>query len=103
MTVRALIRGNRVIYKDFEWVWEDDGSPVLLNERPCVRCLLPPTPEGHDACLGRLPGVKGACCGHGLEQPQIMKEDGGSRMNKGTVAMLVLLLGILILYLGGGR
>lgn len=31
----------------------------------CNRCNRPPTPEGFDACLGRLPGVKNACCGHG--------------------------------------
>lgn len=32
----------------------------------CGKCKLPPTPEGHDGCLGTLQGdVMNACCGHG--------------------------------------
>lgn len=33
----------------------------------CVKCGLPPTPEGHDGCLGTLPEdiVMNSCCGHG--------------------------------------
>lgn len=33
-----------------------------------------PTPDGHDACLGELPGVKYACCGHGVEPPTVVKK-----------------------------
>ena len=34
---------------------------------PCAKCGLPPTPEGHDGCLGALPdpNIMNACCGHG--------------------------------------
>jgi len=38
-----------------------------LGKIPCKLCGKPRTPEGHDACLGELPGVVGACCGHGKE------------------------------------
>ncbi len=31
----------------------------------CDHCGLPDTPEGHDACLGTIPGAMNACCGHG--------------------------------------
>jgi len=31
----------------------------------CNHCNLDPTKEGHDACLGTLPNVMNACCGHG--------------------------------------
>ena len=32
----------------------------------CAYCGLGPTSEGHDGCLGTLPGpVMNACCGHG--------------------------------------
>ncbi len=33
----------------------------------CVKCKKPPTHEGHDGCLGTLPGgnIMSACCGHG--------------------------------------
>lgn len=35
----------------------------------CVKCSLPPTPEGHDGCLGTLKGdIMNACCGHGEER-----------------------------------
>jgi hypothetical protein len=36
--------------------WENDK---------CRKCKLARTPEGHDPCLGELPGVLFACCGHG--------------------------------------
>lgn len=31
----------------------------------CAKCHRLPTAEGHDGCLGTLPGVWNACCGHG--------------------------------------
>lgn len=32
----------------------------------CIKCGLGPSPEGHDGCLGTLPGdIMNACCGHG--------------------------------------
>ncbi len=32
----------------------------------CVKCKKGPTKEGHDGCLGTLPGsIMNACCGHG--------------------------------------
>ncbi|MGB9937302.1 MAG: hypothetical protein ACPK7O_06240 [Methanobacterium sp.] len=37
------------------------------HERPCIKCGKYPTREGYDACLGELPGVEFACCGHGKE------------------------------------
>ena len=48
------------------WVYSDTGQRVAENpERPCGHCGLPNRPDGHDACLGELPGVMNACCGHG--------------------------------------
>ena len=44
--------------------YADDDSPID-PPRPCKRCDAQ-WPEGEpDPCLGRLPGVKAACCGHG--------------------------------------
>lgn len=32
----------------------------------CVHCNMAPSKEGHDGCLGTLPGnIMNACCGHG--------------------------------------
>jgi hypothetical protein len=43
---------------------------------PCGLCGQLQTPEGHDACLGTLPGVKFACCGHGREEGYVVFETG---------------------------
>jgi len=48
-----------------EWVYADDLSSIS-NERPCQRCGMLSTIDGHDACLANLPGVINACCGHGV-------------------------------------
>jgi len=35
----------------------------------CVKCKKGPTKEGHDGCLGTLPGnIMNACCGHGNDR-----------------------------------
>ena len=47
-----------------------------LTDKKCKRCKRPPTKEGHDACLKTLPGVKFACCGHGVQPGYIMFNNG---------------------------
>lgn len=34
----------------------------------CGHCGLKRTAEGHDGCVGTLPDVLNACCGHGEEK-----------------------------------
>jgi hypothetical protein len=34
------------------------------------------TREGHDPCIARLPGVRYACCGHGVHEGYIQFENG---------------------------
>ena len=44
-----------------------DGVPIKSEERPCGHCGL--TADGFhgvDPCLGHLPSVRAACCGHGV-------------------------------------
>ena len=41
--------------------------PTVGNERHCGYCKKPKTKEGHDACIGILPNVMNACCGHGQD------------------------------------
>lgn len=36
-----------------------------IGAASCGHCGLSRTPEGHDGCIGTLPGVTNACCGHG--------------------------------------
>ncbi len=44
------------------------GGMLVVEPRECLRCGRMPTKDGYDACLGQLPGVTSACCGHGVEQ-----------------------------------
>jgi hypothetical protein len=72
-------RGHLVRFDEeaWEWVYADTLEPVGdSRSRPCIRCGRYPTEEGHDACLGTLPGgVVAACCGHGIEPPYVMFDD----------------------------
>jgi hypothetical protein len=60
----------------------DDLKPIenhldsSKHRRPCAKCGKLPTKEGHDACLGTLPGVIDACCGHGVREAYIHFENG---------------------------
>lgn len=61
---------------------ENAGSGQYCN---CAKCGLPPTPEGHDGCLGTLPGpIMNACCGHGNDSQAYIQywesEAGGERV-----------------------
>lgn len=71
--VTGYQRGHLIEY-DFDnerWLYADDKSPISV-ERPCIKCGRLPTPEGYDACLGYMPNVKSACCGHGVENPILL-------------------------------
>lgn len=46
-----------------------DGSTFrYTNPLPCPACAELPLPGGEDPCLGVLPGVTSACCGHGRKE-----------------------------------
>jgi hypothetical protein len=62
-------RGHEIIYKNNQWLYADNETPIKGQERPCKRCGCMPTLEGYDACLGHIDGAASACCGHGVEQP----------------------------------
>ena len=55
---------------------DEAGASV---ERPCVQCGLLAAPDGPDPCLGMLPDVKAACCGHGVEEPYVLVGHGTVR------------------------
>ena len=60
----------------------DEMQPIKNNldpsdsKTPCAKCGKLPTKEGYDACLGTLPGVIDACCGHGVKEAYIHFENG---------------------------
>lgn len=60
-------------------MFTDTGEPTVetWERRPCGECGLSRTSEGHDGCLGTLPGVINACCGHGdADAAYVQFEDG---------------------------
>ena len=68
--------GGHLIYsrptsrrEDFAgWFYVDDDEPFDTdNRRTCPTCGLTPERYGPDPCLGWLPDVQFACCGHGFE------------------------------------
>lgn len=60
---QSSTRGNVIEYINGVWCYED-GTPAL-HERPCTKCGRIADKDGPDPCLGYLPGVEFACCGHG--------------------------------------
>jgi len=64
------LRGHAIEERNGEWFFCDTGEPTAstYQSRPCGHCGKHNTPEGHDACLGTLPGVISACCGHGTPE-----------------------------------
>ncbi len=58
-------RGHKIEYHG-AWVYSDTKE-AISTERCCIRCGKYPTKEGHDACIGHIPNVISACCGHGIE------------------------------------
>lgn len=79
MSLPDTYRGHiiRPIGEDF-WVYADTNELVKDNpERACGHCQLKNTPEGHDGCLGKLPEVMNACCGHGEPRAAYVQLTGG--------------------------
>lgn len=81
MTAKAYKRGWPIIFYDNKWIYADSGESIKI-ERPCIRCGKMPTLEGHDACLGTIPNVIAACCGHGVEKPYTIYKEKNKRRNQ---------------------
>ena len=80
-----------MIYKNNQWVFEDTQLSVAetFRDRPCGKCNKERTSEGHDACLGILPGTMNACCGHGETGDAYVQFWGGQAI-QGKDAIVVL-------------
>ena len=91
MTARSYLRGHPIISAGEHWVFEDTGEPTeeTWKARPCGHCGRHDTPEGHDACLGTLPGVMNACCGHGMEREAYVQFLDGTDI-RGRSAVIIL-------------
>ena len=78
MGIGAKYNGHDIKLVDGEWYFCDTDLLVseTWKESGCGYCKLPRTDEGHDGCLGTLPGIMNACCGHGnIEEAYIQYWD----------------------------
>jgi hypothetical protein len=81
--VKSYMRGHPIYWDGNNWRYQDTDN-LLTDEdvRPCVKCgkvFLGSFIGESDPCLGNLPGVDNACCGHGV------REDSYIRFTTGVV------------------
>lgn len=81
MTAKSQWRGHPIIERGDRWFYVDDGSPVAGSVRPCGKCGQPAPLNELDPCLGMLPGVANACCGHGKSDESYIQFTNGVRIS----------------------
>ncbi len=80
--IRKLVLPNgEKVYAGY-WAYENTGERLPATGgkvRPCKKCgKLFPLGEGEvDPCLGVLPGVDNACCGHGIRESSYIRFTNG--------------------------
>jgi hypothetical protein len=73
--ITGFLNGNPIEWTVNGWVYLDTRQ-LAKTPNPCPKCGELPTKKGHDHCLANLPGVKNACCGHGVEEGYIQFKNG---------------------------
>ncbi len=76
--MKSEYRGHKIKLKAGIWLYNDTNKPVKNNINiSCGFCGQLKTKEGHDACLGIIPKIMNACCGHGnIQEAYIQFIDG---------------------------
>lgn len=80
---RSYFRGHPIIFINNKWVFEDNyellpgygGNP---KPRACKKCGSKHEMHESDSCLGDLPGVDNACCGHGVREQAYIRFTNGT-------------------------
>lgn len=73
------LRGHPIEWDGKQYVFCDtkESTQSTWETRPCGHCGEFNTKEGHDGCLGTLPNVMNACCGHGQVRDCYVQYDDG--------------------------
>ena len=73
-------RGYKIHNVENKWFFNDTKKLTIetWEKRPCGYCGMYNTTEGYDGCLGILPEVINACCGHGQEDDAYLQFLDGS-------------------------
>ena len=76
-------RGHNIYEYGEVWRYEDNDDVVsdTYENRTCGNCDKHNTAEGHDGCLGTLPDVLNACCGHGNPNEAYVQFKDGSMVD----------------------
>lgn len=82
MAAHSHFRGHPTVWSNGQWVYEDTSEPSGFNGvvRPCKKCgeIFSGSNDGEsDPCLGELPGVDNACCGHGVPTESYIRFSNG--------------------------
>jgi len=84
MTARASFRGHPTWWDEDAQCWRyvdnDKRAGFDGTVRPCARCgrVFQGSNVGEpDPCLGTLPGVDNACCGHGVPEAAYIRFTNG--------------------------
>src|SRR6266851_8799079 len=84
--IKEIVFGHDVMWDNEVKAWRYCDNGDLLTDgvatRLCPKCKKPKTAAGDDPCIAALPGVSGACCGHGRSPGHIVFDDG--RLIRGT-------------------
>lgn len=90
MSANSCLRGHPIHWDEQDSCWRfsdtDEPTAEVQNQRPCGHCGRHDTPEGHDGCLGTLPGVMNACCGHGKNELAYVQYPPGDYIVRGMEA-----------------
>lgn len=85
MTAQSKLNGHEVIIINDEWLYKDDKTPTVNNDRACGNCNKEKIIDGfeeYDGCIGKLSGnVMNACCGHGDEDDAYVQFNDESRIS----------------------
>ncbi len=81
MSAHGYLRGHPIVWDGERFRYADTDEPTTTyQERDCGHCKRPNRPDGHDACIGELPDVMNACCGHGRPDEAYVQFTDGRRI-----------------------
>ena len=94
MTTKFKLRGHDIEFVNGKCIYSDTKEPTVdtWQDRPCGICGEFPTKEGHDDCLGTLPGVMNACCGHGNNKDAYVQFIDGFSINSEDAVVILKVL-----------
>ncbi len=93
----SYFRGHPIIWEGKpdvgQWLYKDTREPLPANGgkiRSCMKCGKYATlGKGEvDPCLGILPGVDNACCGHGIHGESYIRFTNGKVVRNFTIVSL---------------